>query len=73
MRLCPEEFWSYSLREFLIAIEGYAASKGAGKKTSRTMMSPAELEAYAQRYPDTPGDAAAFRAARNAEKAARGM
>jgi len=67
MRMRPEDFWSLSLREWLLAADGYAKSKGAGGPSK--YMTRAELAKLEADYPDEPVAVAKARVA--AEKRAR--
>lgn len=56
LRYTPEVFWNLSLREFILAVEGYAEARGAksGRGRHGPAMTTDELEALAERYPDEP-------------------
>lgn len=57
MRYAPDVFWTMALREFLLAVEGYAEARGAkskGGKGGGPALMRAELEELDRDYPDTP-------------------
>lgn len=49
MRLAPDVFWRYTLRDWHDAIEGYLQSKGGGTVEA---MNRDELEELMEQYPD---------------------
>lgn len=49
MRMTPQEFWSLSFIEFMLAIEGFAEFNSDGKPPP---MNRDELESLMERYPD---------------------
>lgn len=56
MRYAPAVFWNMALREFLLAVEGYAEARGAKPKGAGggPAMMRAELDELDREYPDTP-------------------
>ncbi|MDX2277715.1 MAG: phage tail assembly chaperone [Hyphomonadaceae bacterium] len=49
-----DRFWRMSVREWLAALEGYAASRGGGRKRGGAPMTRERLAELASQYPDTP-------------------
>jgi uncharacterized phage protein (TIGR02216 family) len=49
MRMTSEEFWNISLKEFLLAVEGFIEFNSDGKPPP---MKKDELEELMERYPD---------------------